>query len=99
MVPYLMYFEFLKFSDAAFNGPSMRLLDSMHSGSCTLLVLECAALDTGSRSVEDAELVEHVVGEAVRSQQCLRDFVTKAAYDIRCPQLLYKVLPEIPRGA
>jgi aspartyl/asparaginyl beta-hydroxylase (cupin superfamily) len=42
-------------------------------------------------SVEDAELVEHVVQEAVRSQQCLRDFVTKAAYDTRCPQLLYKV--------
>lgn len=42
-------------------------------------------------SEEDAGLVVHVVRETVRSDRCLRDFVTKAPYEIRCPQLLYKV--------
>jgi hypothetical protein len=42
-------------------------------------------------SEEDAELIVHVVRETVRSDQCLRDFVTKPAFTVRCPQLLYKV--------
>merc|ERR1719331_2811213 len=42
-------------------------------------------------SEEDADLVVHVVRETVRSDRCLRDFVTKPAFALRCPQLIYKV--------